>query len=130
MSFLTNIIYDTTENQNFRTVLYTGKKSQIVLMNIPPGGEIGLETHPNVEQTLFILSGTGTAILDGESRPIKTGDALVVTPGTAHNVVNSSEQAMKIYTVYAPPNHIEGRVHATKADADADEEDEAYTSPI
>jgi mannose-6-phosphate isomerase-like protein (cupin superfamily) len=130
MSFLTNIIYDTTENQNFRTVLYTGKKSQIVLMNIPPGGEIGLETHPNVEQTLFILSGTGTAILDGESRPIKTGDALVVTPGTAHNVVNSSEQAMKIYTVYAPPNHIEGRVHATKADADADEEDEAYTSPV
>jgi mannose-6-phosphate isomerase-like protein (cupin superfamily) len=130
MSFLTNIIYDTTENQNFRTVLYTGKKSQIVLMNIPPGGEIGLETHPNVEQTLFILSGTGTAILDGESRPIKTGDALVVTPGTAHNVVNSSEQAMKIYTVYAPPNHIEGRVHATKADADADEEDEAYTSPL
>ncbi|MEO6938852.1 MAG: cupin domain-containing protein [Candidatus Kapaibacterium sp.] len=130
MSFLTNIIYDTTENQNFRTVLYTGKKSQLVLMNIPPGGEIGLETHPNVEQTLFILSGTGTAILDGESRPIKTGDALVVTPGTAHNVVNSSEQAMKIYTVYAPPNHIEGRVHATKADADADEEDEAYTSPV
>jgi mannose-6-phosphate isomerase-like protein (cupin superfamily) len=130
MSFLTNIIYDTTENQNFRTVLYTGKKSQLVLMNIPPGGEIGLETHPNVEQTLFILSGTGTAILDGESRPIKTGYALVVTPGTAHNVVNSSEQAMKIYTVYAPPNHIEGRVHATKADADADEEDEAYTSPV
>ena len=99
-------------------------------MNIPAGGEIGLETHSNVEQTLFILSGEGTAILDGVSQPIKIGDALVVTPGTAHNILNGNETPMKIYTVYAPPNHIEGRVHATKADADADQEDEAYTAPV
>ena len=129
MSFLTNIIYDTKENQNFRTVLHTGDRSQLVLMHLPPDGEIGLETHANVEQTLFILSGVGTVILDGVTQPIKAGDALVVTPGVAHNVINSNEAPMKIYTVYAPPNHIEGRVHATKADADADQEDEAYKVP-
>jgi mannose-6-phosphate isomerase-like protein (cupin superfamily) len=126
MSYLTNIIFDTKENQNFRTVLHTGSKSQLVVMHIPPGGEIGMETHAGVEQTLFILSGNGTAILDGVEHAIKAGDALVVTPGTEHNVINSNAAPMKVYTVYAPPNHLDGRVHATKADADADEEDEDF----
>src|ERR1035437_6621306 len=90
MSYLTNIIYDTTENLNFRTVLHTGLKSQLVVMHIPAGGEIGIETHEHVEQTLFISSGNGTAFLDGIEHPIKSGDALVVTPGTEHNIVNST----------------------------------------
>ena len=126
MSYQTNIIYDTKENQNFRTVLYTGMSSQLVVMNIPPGGEIGMETHEYVEQTLFFLSGSGQAVLDGQHSPVKAGDVLVVTPGTEHNVVNTGNTALKIYTVYAPPNHLDGRIHSTKADADMDEEDEAF----
>lgn len=126
MNYLTNILYDTSENENFRTVLHTGAKSQLVVMAIPPGGEIGMETHKSVEQSLFFLSGTGVAILNGEKRALRPGDVLVVAPGTAHNVVNTGKAPLKIYTVYAPPNHLDGRIHATKADADRDEEDEAF----
>ncbi|MFI5202501.1 MAG: cupin domain-containing protein, partial [Candidatus Kapaibacterium sp.] len=126
MSFLTNIIYDTTENQNFRTVLHTGANSQLVVMSIPPGGEIGMETHDSVEQTLFFLSGGGVAVLNGERQEVHQGDALVVSPGTEHNVLNTEAVPLKIYTIYAPPNHLDGRVHATKADADRDFEDEAF----
>jgi mannose-6-phosphate isomerase-like protein (cupin superfamily) len=125
MSYQTNIIKDTQENKNFRKVLFTGKKSQLVVMNISPGGEVGEETHKYVEQTLFFLSGAGEAILDDKKFPIGAGDVVVVTPGTKHNFLNTGEEALKIYTVYAPPNHIDGRVHITKADADADTEDEA-----
>lgn len=124
MSYHTNIVKDTQENENFRKVLFTGAKSQLVVMTIPPGGEVGEETHRYVEQTLFFLSGSGEAILDGEKMPIVSGDVFVVTPGTKHNFLNTGTEALKIYTVYAPPNHIDGRIHATKADADADIEDE------
>jgi mannose-6-phosphate isomerase-like protein (cupin superfamily) len=130
MSFHTNIVRTTKENRNFRTVLFTGERSQLVVMRIPPGGEIGLETHPHVEQTLFFLSGRGIATLDGKEQPIAAGDALVVTPGTAHNVVNTGSQPLEIYTVYAPSNHLEGRVHSTKADADADVADEAFGDTV
>ncbi len=130
MSYLTNIVYDTTENQNFRTVLYTGAKSQLVVMSIPPGGEIGMETHDSVEQTLFFLSGSGTAILNGERQKVRQGDVLVVTPGTDHNVMNTGTMPLKIYTIYAPPNHLDGRIHATKADADRDLEDEAFGDAV
>ncbi|HEY2389043.1 MAG TPA: cupin domain-containing protein [Candidatus Binatia bacterium] len=126
MSFHAKVMQATEQNRNFRSVLFTGARSQLVVMNIPPGGEVGLETHAHVEQTLFFLSGSGTAILDGKAQPIAAGDVLVVTPGTAHNVVNAGAQPLKIYTVYAPPNHLDGRVHATKADADADVADEAF----
>jgi mannose-6-phosphate isomerase-like protein (cupin superfamily) len=130
MSFHTNIVQMTKENRNFRTVLFTGGRSQLVVMCIPPGGEVGLETHLHVEQTLFFLSGRGLATLDGKEQPIAAGDALVVTPGTAHNVVNTGGQPLEIYTVYAPPNHLEGRVHSTKADADADVADEAFGDAV
>jgi mannose-6-phosphate isomerase-like protein (cupin superfamily) len=130
MSFHTNIVGVTKDNRNFRTVLFTGGRSQLVVMRIPPGGEIGLETHPHVEQTLFFLSGHGVATLDGKAQPITTGDALVVTPGTAHNVVNTGDQPLEIYTVYAPPNHLDGRVHPTKTDADADVADEAFGEAV
>lgn len=126
MSFQTNIINATNENNDFRRVLFTGAKSQLVVMSIPPGGEIGEETHDHVEQTLYFQSGTGEAMLDGETSRIGPGDVVVVTPGTRHNFKNTGTEPLKVATVYAPPNHIDGRVHATKADADADTEDEAF----
>lgn len=125
MSHHGNIIKDTQENENFRRVVFTGPNSQLVVMSIPPGGEVGEETHKYTEQTLFFLSGTGEGALDDKKFPIGPGDAVVVTPGTKHNFRNTGAGPLKIYTVYAPPNHIDGRVHATKADADADAEDEA-----
>ncbi len=126
MSYHTNIISDTSTNENFRRVLFTGARSQLVVMHIPPGGEIGEETHAHVEQTLFFLSGSGKVILDGAESDISAGDVVVVTPGTRHNFLNTGTEPLKVYTIYAPPNHIDGRVHATKADADADTEDEAF----
>lgn len=125
MSYHTNILQETDENENFRRVLYTGKKSQLVIMSIPPGGEIGQETHVHTEQTLFFLSGTGEAELSGKKFSIGPGDVVVVVPGTEHNFRNTGKTDLKIYTTYAPPNHLDGRIHKTKADADADTADEA-----
>ncbi len=125
MSYHTNIVADTVKNTNFRQVLFTGAKSQLVVMSIPPGGEVGSETHKYTEQTLFFLSGTGVGQLNDEKFPIGPGDVVVVVPGTQHNFINTGTDDLKIYTVYAPPNHIDGRIHVTKADADADTADEA-----
>lgn len=125
MSYHTNIVTDTQTNDNFRQVMFTGKNSQLVVMSIPPGGEVGKETHKYTEQTLFFLSGTGEGEFDGKKFPIVPGDVAVVVPGTEHNFWNTGTEPLKIYTVYAPPNHIDGRVHATKAAADADTADEA-----
>lgn len=124
MSYHANIIKETNENDNFRRVLFTGKNSQLVVMTIPPGGEVGKETHQYTEQTLFFLSGSGEGEWNGERFSVSSGDVVVVTPGTEHNFWNTGSDEMKIYTVYAPPNHINGRIHRTKADADADIEDE------
>jgi mannose-6-phosphate isomerase-like protein (cupin superfamily) len=126
MSYRTNIVNETDANENFRKVLFTGKKSQLVVMSIPPGGEIGEETHAHVEQTLYFQSGSGVSILNGESAPVGPGDVVVVTPGTKHNFKNTGSAPLKVATVYAPPNHIDGRIHKTKADADADTADEAF----
>ena len=125
MSFRTNISKDTQDNENFRRVLFTGPKSQLVVMSIPPGGEVGAEVHKYTEQTLFFLSGTGEGLLNDETFPIGAGDVVVVTAGTKHNFRNTGTDDLKIYTVYAPPNHIDGRVHHTKAEADSDTADEA-----
>ena len=95
-------------------------------MNILPGGEVGDEVHTYTEQTLFFLSGTGKAILNGKESPIIAGDVVVVTPGTEHNFINTGTVPLKIYTVYAPPNHIDGTIETTKADADKNVQDEAY----
>ncbi len=129
-SYQGNIIQSAANNQNFRKVLFTGEKSQLVVMSIPPGGEIGAETHAHVEQTIFIQSGSGAAKLGDRSSAVKAGDVLVVTPGTAHNVVNSGKTDLKLYTIYAPPNHIDGRVNVTKADAERDHEDEAFGEAV
>jgi mannose-6-phosphate isomerase-like protein (cupin superfamily) len=125
MSYHTNIVKDTKENANFRKVLFTGEKSQLVVMSIPPGGDVGAEVHKYTEQTLFFLSGTGMGELDGEKFPIGPGDVVVVVPGTLHNFINTGTEDLKIYTVYAPPNHIDGRIHKTQADAALDTADEA-----
>ncbi len=133
MSYYTNIIKDTQENTYFRRVLFTGKNSQLVVMSIPPGGEVGAEVHKYTEQTLFFLSGKGEGELDGKKFPIGPGDVVAVVPGTEHNFWNTSTtEDLKIYTVYAPPNHIDGRIHKTKAEADADTADEAIgeTAPL
>lgn len=124
-SFHANIINDTKANEFYRRVLFTGLNSQLVIMSIPPGGEVGKEIHKYTEQTLFFLSGTGEGEFDGKKFPIIPGDVVVVVPGTEHNFINTGSQALKIYTVYAPPNHIDGRIHLTKADSDADLIDEA-----
>jgi mannose-6-phosphate isomerase-like protein (cupin superfamily) len=124
--YQTNIIEETQKNSDFRRVLFTGTRSQLVIMSIPVGGEVGAETHTYTEQTLFFLSGTGKAILNGKESPIKAGDVVVVTPGTQHNFINTGTEPLKIYTVYAPPNHLNGIVETTKAEADKNVQDEAY----
>lgn len=126
MSVVIHVDRAVAENGNFRKVLYTASKSQLVAMSIPPGGGIGEETHDHVEQILYVMSGNGEAELDGIITPVRGGDVVVVKPGTRHDLRNIGADALKIATVYVPPNHIDGRVHATKADADADEEDEAF----
>lgn len=126
MSFHGNLLKQAEENEYFRQVVFTGQKSQLVVMSIPPGGEVGEETHDHVEQTLYFHSGTGEALLNDEVYPVGPGDVVVVTPGTKHNFKNIGDVAIKIMTVYAPANHIDGRIHQTKADADADQEDEDF----
>lgn len=130
MSFHTNIESAEHDNAAYRRVLFTGERSQLVIMTIPPGGEIGEETHPYVEQALFFVKGSGTAVLDGIESPIAPGDVYVVTPGTRHNVINAGDEPLRIWTVYAPPNHIDGRVHATRAEAEADDADEKFGESV
>lgn len=126
MSRIINVIREVKENENFRKVLATGAKSQLVVMSIKEGGEIGEETHEHVEQTLIVESGEGVAVIEGVEYLLRVGDALIVAPGTRHNVRNTRAAPLKIFTVYAPPNHIDGRMHAAKEDADNDTEDEAF----
>jgi len=123
---IANIASITAQNTDFRRVMFTGAKSQLVVMDIKSGEEVGEETHDHVEQTLFIVSGEASSTLDGKERRVTTGDVIVVPPGTQHNFVNSGQESLKLYTVYAPPNHIDGRVHKTMADAVADSEDEKF----
>lgn len=130
MSFHINIFDVVKANNNFRKVLFTGKKSQLVIMCLPVGGEIGAETHEHVEQTLFFLSGCGKAILNGVESEVKTGDVYVVSPGMHHNFINTGTELLKICTVYTPPNHLDGRVHITKQDADSDEADEEFGNNV
>jgi mannose-6-phosphate isomerase-like protein (cupin superfamily) len=126
MNHVSNIVKATDENSFFRRVVFTGAKSQLVVMSIPPGGNIGMEVHKHVEQSLFIRSGRGEASLDGDLMALEAGSVVVVEPGTEHDIRNTGDVDLKIFTVYAPPNHIDGIVHKTKAEADADEADEAF----
>jgi mannose-6-phosphate isomerase-like protein (cupin superfamily) len=112
----------TLENEYFRRVLYTGPHSQLVVMSIEPGGEIGLERHDGVDQFIRVETGEGEAILDGERHALRDGSAVVIPSGTEHNVINTSRtDPLRLYTVYSPPEHPDGTVHRTKAEADAAE---------
>ncbi len=116
--YVTNIEKATLENTDYRRVLYTGKTSQLVLMSLKPGEEIGMETH-HLDQFLRFEKGTGKAILDGVEHEISDGFAVIVPAGTAHNFINTSAtDDLKLYTIYSPPEHRDGIVRAAKAEAD------------
>lgn len=117
-------------NHDFRRVLHTGERTQVVAMALPPGVDIGAETHRRVEQLLFIQSGHGEAVLNGKIETLVPGDVVVVPAGTKHNVINTGHVPLKLFTIYSPPNHIDGRVHATRAAADADNEDEEFGQSV
>ena len=116
------IATEAEKSPDFRRVLWTGEHTQLVIMTIPPGGEIGAETHPDTDQILTFVSGTGEATVSGQTRQVAQGDLVVVPAGKKHNFVNTGVNPLILYTVYGPPVHADGAVHATKEEADAMEE--------
>jgi len=112
------------ENNDFRRVVKTTDRSQLVLMCVPAGGEIGEETHPENDQILSFVGGSGHAVLGNARLTISPGSTVVVPAGTRHNFLADTGEALKLVTVYAPPHHRPGTVHKTKADAEADTQDE------
>lgn len=120
---ITNIEKATEENENFRQVLYTAKHSQLVLMSLKPGEEIGEEVHENLDQFFRFEEGEGKVVIDGVEHIVEDGFAAIVPAGASHNVVNtSSDKPLKLYTIYSPPEHRDGVVRATKEQAEAEEE--------
>ena len=119
--FNADVIQLARANNDFRREVVTGDHSQVVLMSIVPGGEIGEEVHDAIDQTLVIVEGAGEAVLEGQTMPVAAGTLTFVPAGTRHNFRNTGGQSLKLYTLYAPPGHEPGTVHTTKADADAAE---------
>ena len=109
------------KNDDFRRVLYTAQHCQLVLMALKPKEEIGTEVH-HLDQFFRVEEGNGEAVLDGVRTAIRAGFAVVVPAGTNHNIINTGSVPLKLYTLYAPPNHRDGVVHRTRADAEADHE--------
>lgn len=130
LPYQTNVLEAAKGNAAYRHVLFTGARSQLALMTLEPGADIGMESHPHVEQLIFIASGKGKAVVNGVETAVEAGDVIVATPGVSHDVVNTGTQPLRIYTVYSPPNHIDGRVHPTKADAERDKDDEAFGEAV
>lgn len=106
------------ENEDFRRVLFTTELSQLVLMAIPAGEEIGEEAHEGIDQVLAFVAGEGEAVIEGEGLTVREGSVVVVPSGTLHNFVATGESSLKLYTVYTPPEHPDGTVHHTKEEAD------------
>jgi len=121
--YVTNIEKDTIENSNFRKVLYTAPNSQLVLMTLKPGEEIGAEVH-KLDQFFRFEEGVGKVVLDGVEHEVQDGSAVIVPAGANHNVINTGSGDLKLYTIYSPPEHRDGVIHKTKAEAEADKEDE------
>jgi len=120
--YVVDIEKATKENKNFRKVLYTAKNSQLVVMSLKPGEEIGEEVH-ELDQFIRIEKGKGKAVLDAVEHKIKDDYAIVIPAGARHNIINTSkDEEMKLYTIYSPPEHRDGVIHKTKADAMADDE--------
>lgn len=120
--YITNIEEATIKNDMFRKVLFTAEHSQLVLMSLKPGEDIGAETH-RLDQFIRVEAGRGTAYLNGVAHPLEDGTALIIPAGTEHNIANSGQESLKLYTIYSPPEHKDGIVHATKRDALADRDD-------
>ncbi len=121
--FVVNIEKDSLENDSFRKVIFTAKHSQLVLMSLKPGEEIGEEVHDTLDQFFRFEKGTGKVIIEGEDFEIGDGFAVVIPAGTRHNIVNTSvEKPLKLYTIYSPPNHKDRTVHKTREEAEASEE--------
>ena len=123
MPFNVDIAAEAMANSDFRKVLSTGKHAQVVVMSIPVGGDIGEEVHEEVDQVLAFVDGEGRAILEGEQSDVLPGRLVHVPAGMRHNVVNTGGTALRLYTVYAPPQHRPGTIHRTKVEAEADEAD-------
>jgi len=122
--YVTNIEQRTQSNSSFREVLFTAPHSQLVVMSLAPGEDIGEEVHSDVDQFLRIESGEGQAVLDGEETALSDGFCVVVPAGARHNIINTSASSpLKLYTIYSPAEHKDGTVHQTKAEALADESD-------
>ncbi len=125
------IATEAEKSANFRRVLWTGEHSQLVIMTIPPDGEIGEEVHEDIDQILTFVSGVGEARVGDRKKAVTQGDLVAVPAGTKHNFVNTGPNPLVLYTVYGPPEHADGAVHRTKEEADAAEaagEDEPPTS--
>ncbi len=124
MGYADNILDRTLENSNFRKVLYTGKYMQLVVMSLKPGEDIGEEVHETVDQFFRIEKGQAKVVMNGEETLLTDDMVAIVPAGTIHNVINTSmDMELKLYTIYAPANHPENTVHATKEEAMAAEEE-------
>lgn len=121
MVFYKNIIEFAKQNDNFRQVVNTGEHSQIVLMSLLPGEDIGEEIHETVDQILVFVEGNGEAVIEGEVTPLKEGDLFFVNAGVKHNFKNTGSAPLKLYTIYSPVNHPADRLQKTKAEAMASE---------
>ena len=124
--YITNIEQETRDNNDYRHVLYTSKHHQLVLMSLLPGEEIGEEEH-KLDQFFRFESGQGKVVIDGIEHDVKDGDAVIVPEGARHNVINTGNDALKLYTIYAPPNHKDGTIQATKEDEYEEEFDGVTT---
>jgi mannose-6-phosphate isomerase-like protein (cupin superfamily) len=118
----------TKENSDFRKVLFTGTRSQLVVMALLPGEEIGTEVHGEIDQLLYVVKGQGVAVFGNVKEALAKGAVFCVPAGTTHNVINTGDEPLKLFTVYSPPQHAPGTIHATKADADAAETELAVTA--
>jgi mannose-6-phosphate isomerase-like protein (cupin superfamily) len=120
--YVVNIEELTEANKDFRQVLYTGQNLQLVLMSLKPGQDIGAETHATHDQFFRVEKGKGKIVIDGVSQKLKSGAGIVVPAGAQHNLINTGDKPMKIYTIYGPPNHLDQLVQKTKAEAQVSSE--------
>jgi mannose-6-phosphate isomerase-like protein (cupin superfamily) len=124
--YVENIEEATVANEDFRRVLYTGKNLQLVLMTLKPGEEIGEEIHEDIDQFFRVEEGQGTIYIDGNASEIEDDFAAIVPAGARHNVVNTGAEPLKLYTLYAPPEHKHGTVHKNKDQAERDHENDHF----
>ena len=120
--YTANIESLTEDNHDFRQVLYTGQHLQLVLMALKPGQDIGSEVHSTPDQFFRIEKGRGEIVIDDTTTPVKSGDGIIVPAGARHNLKNTGEKPLRLYTLYGPPNHVDQLVQARKSDAEASTE--------